>query len=77
MTRKRDEPVEPTPRTPEPGEASADGATSQKVTKLLLHEAGEALPIAEVGRLRQKRLKVFAHHVVQDARRGLPRLVGR
>ena len=74
---ERDEPIEPTPDTPEPREASTERATSQKVTKLLFHEAGEALPVAEVSRLREKRLKVFAHHVVQDARRGLPRLVGR
>ena len=77
MTRKRDQPIEPTPRTPEPREASPERATSQKVTKLLFHEAGEARPVAEFSRLRQKRLKVFAHHLVQDARRGLPRLVGR
>ena len=68
MTRKRDQPIEPTPRTSEPREASAERATSQKVTKLSFHEAGEALPVAEVGRLRQKRLKVFEHHLVQDAR---------
>ena len=77
MTRKRDQAVEPTPRTPEPGETSAERATAQKVTKLLFHEAGEALPVAEVSRLRQKRLKVVPHHVMQDARRGLPRLTGR
>jgi len=77
MTRKRYQPVEPTPRAPEPREAPAERATSQKVTKLVLHEGGETLPIAEVGRLRQKRLEVFAHHLVQDARGGLPRVVGR
>ena len=77
MTRKRGQTIEPTPRTPEPREASAERATSQKVAKLLFHEGGEALPIAEVSRLRQKRLKVFAHHMVQDARRGPPWLVGR
>ena len=77
MTRKRDQPIEPTPRTPEPRDASPERATSQKVTKLLFHEAGEALPVAEFSRLRQKRLKVFEHHLVQDALRGLPRLVGR
>ena len=55
----------------------AEGATPQKVTKLLFHEAGEALPIAEVSRLRQKRLEVIAHHLMQNGRCRLPRLVGR
>ena len=74
---KRHQSVESAPGASEPRETSTKCATLQKATELLLHEAGQALSVAEISRLRPKRLKVFAHHVVQDARRGLPRLVGR
>ncbi len=77
MTRKWDQPIEPTPRTPEPRDASPERATSQQVTKLLFHEAGEALPVAQGGRLRTKHLEVIAHHLIQNAARGLPRLIRR
>ena len=58
--------VEPTPRASEPGEAPTKRATAQKVTKLLLHEAGEALSVAQFDRLNSKRLEVVAHDLVED-----------
>jgi len=60
-------------------DAAARAAHSWQATGVPKSADGgvEALPIAEVSRLRQKRLKVFAHHLMQDARGGLPRVVGR
>ena len=67
VTRKGHQAVEPAPRASEPSETSAEGATLQKATKLLLHEAGQALSVAEIGRLRPKRLEVVTHDLIQDA----------
>jgi hypothetical protein len=77
LATERHEPVEPTSRAPKPGEAGTQGATSSETTTLLFHEAGKALPVAEVRRLRSKRLTVIADHLTQDARRGLPWLARR
>ena len=71
------QPVKPTPRAPEPGEAPTERATAQTVTKLLLHKTREALPVAEVSRLRQEHLEVIAHHLMPNARCGLRRFVRR
>ncbi|MDE0830495.1 MAG: hypothetical protein OSB03_14960 [Vicinamibacterales bacterium] len=58
-------------------EPSTKGAALQKLAKLLLHEAGEALPVAEVDRLGPKCLEVITHDLVKDAGGRLPRFVGR
>ena len=76
LTAEGHQAVEPTPRAPEPREAPAERATPQEVAKLLLHEAWEAVPVAEVNCLRPKYFEVVAHHLIQDARGGLPRSVG-
>ena len=77
MTRKGHEAVEPTPRTSEPREAPAERAAAKEVAKLLLDEAGQPLAVAQGGRLRTKHLEVIAHHLIQNAARGLPRLIRR
>ena len=77
MAGKRHQSVEPAPGASEPRETSTKCATLQKATELLLHEAGQTLSVAEISRLRPKRLEVLAHHLEQDARCGLPPLVGR
>ncbi len=74
---ERDEPVESAPDAAEPGEPRAQGAALQKLVKLLLHEAREALAVAQVGRLRAERLEVIAHDLVEDTGCRLPRFVGR
>ena len=77
LTGERDESVEPAPCAAEPGEPRPKGAAPQKLVKLPLDEAGQALPVAQVSRLRAERLEVVAHHLVENPGRGLPRLVGR
>ncbi len=67
----------PAPCAAEPGEPRPKGAAPQKLVKLPLDEAGQALPVAQVSRLRAERLEVVAHHLVENSGRGLPRLVGR
>ena len=74
---KRYEPIEPTPRASKPREAAAGCPAPQEVAELLLNEVGQALAVAEIGRLRPKRLEVIAHHLMQNACCRLPRLVGR
>ena len=74
---ERDEPVEFAPGAAEPRESSTKGAALQKLAKLLLHEAGEALAVAEVHRLGPKCLEVITHDLVKDAGGRLPRFVGR
>ncbi len=77
MTRERHEAVEPTSLAPKPREAPAEPPAPKKVAELLLDEAGQPLAGAEVGCLHTKRLEVIAHHLIQDAARGLPWLVCR
>ena len=74
---ERNEPVEAAAHTAEPREPRPEGAALQKLVKLLLDEAGKALAVAEIRRLRPKRLEVVAHDLVKDAGRRLPRFVGR
>ena len=49
------------------GEAAAGRPAPQEVAELLLNEVGQALAVAEIGRLRPKRLEVIAHHLMQNA----------
>ena len=77
MTRERHEAVEPTSLAPKPREAPAEPPAPKKVAELLLDETGQPLAGAEVGCLHTKRLEVIAHHLIQDAARGLPWLVCR
>ena len=60
---ERYQPIEATRRTPEPREAIPEPITPKKVAELLLDEAGQPLSVAQVGRLRTKRLEV-AHHLI-------------
>ena len=75
--RERHEPVVAAVRASEPGEAAAERATPEKTTELLFDEPGHALPVPEGGRLRQERLEVVAHHLMQYRLPGLPRLIRR
>jgi hypothetical protein len=74
---KRHQSVEPAPGASEPRETCAECATLQKATKLLLHEARQALSVAEISRLRPKRLEVLAYHLMQNARPIRAAAVGR
>jgi hypothetical protein len=67
LARKRHESVEAACAAPEPCESTREPPAPQKVQKLLLHEAGQALAVAEVRRLSPKRLEVVTHDLVEDA----------
>jgi hypothetical protein len=77
FARERHQPIQATPRTAKPREAASQRPAAQEVPKLVLNEPGQALPIPQAGSLGAKRLEVVPHHLVQDPRGGLPRLVGR
>lgn len=56
LAREGNEAVEPTSRAAKPGEPRPQGAAAQKLVKLSLDETGEALAVAQLGRLRAERL---------------------
>jgi hypothetical protein len=77
LTRKRNQPVEAAVATAKPREPAGEAATLQKVSELLLDEAGQAVPIAETRGLRAKRLEVIVHDLVERTLPGTPRFVAR
>ena len=58
-------------------EPAREPATLQNVPELLLHEAGQAFPVAETRGLRAKGLEVIVHDLVERTLRGTPRFVAR
>jgi hypothetical protein len=47
-------------------EAGGQGSALQELPELGLHEAGQAVPVAQLCRLGSERLEVVAHELVQD-----------
>jgi len=77
ITRKRDEPIQPTVITAKTREAAGQAPASQQRAKLLLDESGQPFPVAQTSGLRAEALEVMADHLVHDALRRHPRLIGR
>jgi hypothetical protein len=75
VTRKGDEPLEPTCVAPDPREAPLELAASEEVAELALDEARQAHAVRCGGRLRQEAVEVEAHDVVEHRRGRRPRLV--
>ena len=67
LIRIRDRQVEAAVATAEPREPAGEPATLKKVSKLLLHEAGQAFPVAQARHLNEKGLEVIVHNLVRRA----------
>ena len=74
---KRDKPVEAAVAAAKPREPAREPATLKKVPELLLDEAGQAFPVAQVGGLHAEGLEVIVHDLVERTLRGTPRFVAR
>jgi len=77
FARKRDEPIQPTVITAKTRKAARQAPASQHLAKLLLDDPGQPFPVAQTGGLRAEALEVMADHLVHDALRRHPRLIGR
>jgi hypothetical protein len=75
LAREGDQPIQAAGRTTKPREPAGQRAAAQEVTKLLLDEPGQALTVAQTGRLRTEGLEVRLHDLVEHARGGTPRFV--
>jgi hypothetical protein len=74
---KRDQPIEATVAAAKPREPTGKPPTLQKVPELLLHEAGQAFPVAQATGSHPKGLEVIVHDLVERTLLGMPRFVGR
>jgi len=74
---KRGQPIEATVPAAKPREPTGKPATLQKTPKLLLHEAGQAFPVAQAGGLRAKGLEMILHDLVERNLPWISRFVGR
>ena len=77
FARKRDEPVEAAVAAVKSREPAGQPPALQKVSELLLDEAGQPFTVAQAGGLRAKGLEVLAHDLVERMLRGTPWLIAR
>ena len=68
--------IEPAGGAPNASEAAGQTAAAEEVAKLLLHEAREALALAQRRRCRAEGLEVVSDDPVQDGGPGIARRVG-
>ena len=76
LAREGDESIEAAGRAAKAREAAGQTAAAEEVAKLLLHEAREALAVAQRRRLRAESLEMVSDDPVQDGGRGIARRVG-
>ena len=67
---ERDQDLAPAAVTPKTREAPAHRTAGQELAQFPFHEARQALTAAQA-RLEEKRLEVFANHLMQDALLGM------
>ena|SRR5437870_4023860 len=76
LAREGDESIETAGRAAKAREAAGQTAAAEEVAKLLLHEAREALAVAQRRRFRAEGLEMVSDDSVQDGGRGIARRVG-